>query len=496
MGNFESLVYFIPEFILTGTVLILILIDLMLKEKDSGKLAYFALVGLIGTFISLIIIYEKEPISLFNGMLALDPFSFFFKFLFLLTAFFVVLISTAVKELKKRKIGEYYYLILILTLGMFILSSATTLLTIYISIELVSITSYILAGYLKESRRSSEAALKYVIYGAFSSGIMLYGMSLLYGLTGSIHIAEINEKLLLYSSDKLTVILSILFILAGFGYKIASVPFHFWSPDVYEGAPTPFTAFLSVGPKAAGFAVIIRFFNIAMISSGNPNLTLWSSLEDINWPQILAAISAVTMTLGNLIAIKQNNLKRLFAYSSIAHAGYTLMGVVLLSRQGIFAVLFYLVAYYLMNLGAFFVVVTVANELETEDINAYTGLAYRAPFLSVSMAIFLFSLTGIPPTAGFIGKFYLFAALIKGGSEYYWLAIVGILNSVISLYYYARILKFMILRVPDIKAEVLKPSSLCMAVIGILIVPTIILGIYWAPLADFANFSINLLIGK
>lgn len=493
MDNISSLNYFIPELTLTLTILTLIVYDLFLKKEESNYTVYVASAGLVFTMFMLLTSYSNVESSLFMGMVAHDPFSFFFKFLFVLAAFFTVIISSTSSEMKGKHHGEFNTFIIVITLGLFLLSSAINLLLIYIALELVSVTSYVVSGYLKDSKRGSEAALKYVIYGGVSSGIMLYGFSLLYGLTGTLDIAEIGRILSQNNSGELSVLVSFLMILAGFGYKIASVPFHFWSPDVYEGSPTAFTAFLSVGPKAAGFAVLIRFFNIAFVSTGSVNMPEWFALKQLDWPQIMMWVSAITMTLGNLVALKQDNVKRMLAYSSIAHAGYVLMGIVVLTQDGLFAMMFYLSAYYLMNLGAFFVVLNVSDRFGLEEIDGYNGLVYKAPFLAVCMGIFMLSLAGIPPTVGFIGKFYLFAALIKGGSAYYSLAVLGAMNSVVSLYYYARVLRAMFFRgeVSDAEPPIVKTP---VVVIGMLALPVMILGIYWAPLSDFAHASLKLLI--
>ena len=502
-NNIESLGIFIPELLLTGLILILVIADIILKKEKSPWISFIALGGVIVTFIAVLAQYQmldpdgsgSNGRSIFNDMLAVDPFALYFKLIFLAAAFMVVFLSIASIELSGRSVGEYFTLLIAATLGMFLMASATNLITIFISIELVSVTSFVLATYLKTRKRSSEAGLKYAIYGAFSSGLMLYGISLIYGLTGTLNIYEIGEILSTNSPDRLTLFMSVLLILAGFGYKIASVPFHFWAPDVYEGAPTPITAFLSVGPKAAGFAMLIRFFNVALVTGGtNGDSSAWFSIAGLDWPQLLAVISAATMTLGNLIAIVQNNVKRLLAYSSIAHAGYALMGIVLLSEQGIYATIFYLVVYYLMNLGAFLVVIVIQDLVGSESINDYKGLAWRAPIPAVAMGVFLFSLAGLPPTGGFIGKFYLFAALIKGGTAYYWLAIVGILNSVVSLYYYARILKAMFFERIEEKVSVqLRVSPYNVTLLAVLVIPTILLGVYWAPLAKLAKFSVEFL---
>ncbi|MFQ5771293.1 MAG: NADH-quinone oxidoreductase subunit N, partial [bacterium] len=321
-NNINSLSYFVPELILTAVILMLVIADIILKKEKSPWTSFFALGGLIIALIAVLAQFKMGSRSIFNDMLVVDPFSLFFKLLFLASTVMVIFLSIGSIELSGRPVGEYFTLIVATTLGMFFMASATNLITIFISIEMVSVTSFILATYLKTRRRSSEAGLKYAIYGAFSSGLMLYGISLIYGLTGTLNIYEIKEILNSTNPDGLTLFISVLLIFGGFGYKIAAVPFHFWAPDVYEGAPTPITAFLSVGPKAAGFALLIRFFNVALVSGGtNGASSEWFPITGLDWPQLLAVISAVTMTLGNLIAIVQNNIKRLLAYSSIAHAG-------------------------------------------------------------------------------------------------------------------------------------------------------------------------------
>jgi NADH-quinone oxidoreductase subunit N len=322
---------------------------------------------------------------------------------------------------------------------------------------------------------------------------MIFGLSILYGLTGELNLIAVGQRLAAMEGVGPAVLVASFLVLGGIGYKIAAVPFHFWCPDVYEGAATPMTAFLSVAPKAAGFAMLARFTYHLFGQAG--------ALVSIDWPMVLAVISAITMTLGNLVALQQSNVKRLLAYSSIAHAGYLLMGLAsydratgTLSERGLFGVLFYLAVYVFMNLGAFAVVIALREKVgNEEDIENYKGIGLRAPLLGVSMAIFLFSLTGLPPFAGFVGKFFLFAAVID--AKLYWLAVVGILNSVVSLYYYARILKAMFLTSVD--EEVRKrPVGLATAHSAILVVlaaPTLLLGIFWGPLADLVNRSVGFL---
>ncbi|MCF7804791.1 MAG: NADH-quinone oxidoreductase subunit N [Candidatus Marinimicrobia bacterium] len=489
-SNITSLQYFIPELILAGSILLVIIADLILSKRDSWRSAYYAFAGVVATFIA-VIVMDNSPRGLFFDTVAVDPFGTFFKVLILIATVFTIGISMRTKELERYRFGEYYGLILTMVLGMFLLVSAVDLLMIYLSLEMVSIPSYILAGYLKNRQRSNEASLKYVIYGGVASGIMLYGFSILFGLTGSTNLTVVHQALLGGNVSTVTLTVTILLILTGFGFKIASVPFHFWSPDVYEGAPTPITGFLSVAPKAAGFAILIRFFNVVFVGNTTPNMTEWFVMSSLPWPEILAAISAMTMFLGNLVAIKQENIKRMLAYSSIAHAGYILMGAVVLTQQGVFAMLYYLFVYLFMNLGAFLIVIIISNNYDTETIDDYRGLGFKIPYIGVVMAVFMFALTGLPPTAGFIGKFYLFSALIEAGQEFYWLAVVGIINSVISFYYYARVVKVMFFEDAPDSLETVKPRAWMTTLVTLLVIPTIILGLYWNSIAEFTLKSLQ-----
>jgi NADH-quinone oxidoreductase subunit N len=321
---------------------------------------------------------------------------------------------------------------------------------------------------------------------------MLYGISILFGLSGAMNYAGINRALTLNAPNYSALLIATIFIVVGFGYKISAVPFHFWTPDVYEGAPITITAFLSVASKAAGFAMMMRFFKVIFIDTSVLALPsgVWISLHHFEWNKLLVILSVLTMTLGNLVAVWQDNLKRMLAYSSIAHAGYMLMGVVLLSDKGIAAVLIYFFMYLLMNLGAFYVVMLVANKTGSEDISAYRGLGYRSPLIGVSMAIFLVSLTGLPPTAGFIGKFYLFIAVLD--ARWIWLAVVGAVNSVVSLYYYARVLRYMFLRDAEDQSGHLLILRREAFILLALAIPTLLFGIYFSPIVDFANSSIQM----
>ena len=501
LGSVDSLAYFYPEGILILTILVIFVADLVVKDKE--QLGYIALVGatLALVFTSGLSFFGHRFIAglqgwgegwLFHRMVVLDNFAIFFKVVLALSVVGALWMSLGSKEVQGPNQGEYYGILLGSALGMFFMASAANLLMAYLSLEFVSLSSYVLTGYLRHNRRSGEAALKYLIYGGVASGTMIYGMSWIFGLTGSMDYAEINAALLHGDPDRLTLFIALVLMLAGFGYKIAAVPFHMWAPDVYHGAPIPITAFLAVGSKAAGFALLIRFFYPALSRAGEAGA--WQFLAGVDWPQLMLVTSMVTMTLGNLAALNQQNVKRLLAYSSIAHAGYMLMGFVVLSNDGLRAMLFYLVVYYLMNLGAFLVVMVVANNTGREDLEGFRGLAWRGGALpAVAMAIFLFSLTGLPPMAGFIGKFYLFAAVVK--EQFYYLAVVGILNSVVSLYYYAGIVKTMFLDTPlGTEGEVTLDAHNG-SLLAVLSVATVVLGIYWVPVFEFADRSARFFLG-
>jgi NADH-quinone oxidoreductase subunit N len=375
-------------------------------------------------------------------------------------------------------------------LGMFFMISASDLIVVYLSLELVSLSSYVLAGFTKTSMRNSEASLKYIIYGAVSSGIMLFGISILYGITGSTNLFEINALIQASQIPSLTFILAGILIFVGIGYKISAAPFHFWTPDVYEGAPITITAYLSIASKAAGFALLIRFIKITFIKSIDASGS-WQLVEMIDWRTFFVFISIITMTLGNFAALWQDNLKRMLAYSSIAHAGYMLLGMAVLSNQGMIAIIIYFAIYAFMNLGAFFVIMLIANKIGSEDINDYKGLGYSQPFLGVALGIFLISLTGLPPTAGFIGKLYLFIALVD--AKMITLAVIALINSVVALYYYIRVLRNLFLVRPENGTFEFKVSFSNSLVLVALAAPVIIFGIYFTPIINLAKSSLQIL---
>ncbi|MFH1229953.1 MAG: NADH-quinone oxidoreductase subunit N [Planctomycetota bacterium] len=501
MSNIDSLKYFLPEIVLVGGVLFIILFDLVTNLRKF--IPYITLwILAVAFFISANMLSPSIDGILFEGLIRLNGFTVFFKLLFSVATFLTVLFSIA--RQKEHQSIEYYSLLLISTLGLFLLSSANDLLMIYIGLETVSISSYLLVASQKGVLKSSEAGLKYVIFGAIASGIMLYGMSLLYGIYGTTSFDLLFDKISAMPQENcyhLILSASLFMIFIGLGYKIAAVPVHMWCPDVYEGAPTEITAFLSVAPKAAGFAIIIRFlYNVLQPTfspiTPDPAILLFVS----HWQIILVIISVLTMTIGNLAALHQTNLKRLLAYSSIAHAGYILMGLVILSNDGIQAMVFYLPVYLFMNMGAFFVVYIIERATGKVDITEYEGLGWRLPFIGVIMSIFLFSLVGLPPLGGFIAKFYLFAAVID--AKWYILAIIGLFNGVISLYYYARIVRAMFLTVrfmEPIATELrtVRPASGGLSLFDtilliVFVIPVLGLGVYWTPLIQLINKALNI----
>jgi len=391
-----------------------------------------------------------------------------------------VLMSVRYLEIEGASPGEYYFLILCATLGMMIMAGGIDLITIFIGLETMAVSFYILAGFIKPSQRSNEAAVKYFLLGTFSLGILLYGMSLMYGLSGTTNLRAMAPIFAGQERDP-RLVLAVILVVAGVGFKIAAVPFHMWAPDVYEGAPTPITAFLSVGSKAASFAMLLRIFLEGMPSMSG------------DWRLLFEALAIVTMTVGNVAALTQTNLKRMLAYSSIAHAGYVLIGVVA-GPRGVTAILIYLFVYAFMQLGAFAVVVLLRRQdVVGDELKDFSGLSIRHPVAAFSMLLFMLSLGGIPPTAGFMGKFWLFSAAID--ARYYWLAVIGVLNSAVSLYYYVRVVVFMYVKQEAIGSEPSASPALTLA-LAVAVVATIALGIYPRLLFDLAEASARTLGGS
>ena len=443
----RSLGLFKSEIALTAGLLLVVIVDSIGAAWRNAAIRGLTIATLLAALVLAVELQASGAVgTIFSGMLAVDPLGGFFKIILVLASLLVVLVFTFrnSRELHGLGHGELHSLILALTLSNLLLANANDILMLYLALEMVSITGYVLVAYLKGDRMSNEASLKYLLFGAVSTGSMLYGFSLLYGLTGTTSLPLIQQFLAggVPEANRFAVFLIVLLVVAGFGFKIAAVPFHFWCPDVYQGAATPVTALLSVAPKAAGFAIVLRFFYGTM---SVPITDAWDLAAIIDWQPMLVVLSVATMTLGNVAALTQNDMKRLLAYSSIAHAGYIMMGIVALSDNGARSVLLYLLVYLFMNLGAFLVVTLVHLHDGTFDLRDYPGLYRRAPLLTFVMSLFMLSMVGIPPLVGFLGKFYVFGAVVALGPDYYWYAAVGAVNAAIAAFYYLRVMRVMII---------------------------------------------------
>ncbi len=425
-----------PSLILVCFGMGLLLINVFLPRGTTKQAVWISLIGLAVTGLFVFKGWGNPQYG-FNDAVALDNFAAFFNITFLVAAALTILMSDDYLRREGYPVSEYYPLILFTTAGAMWMASGTDMMTIFLGLEVLSVSLYVLAGFLRGQVRSNEAGLKYFLLGAFSTGFLLYGIALIYGVTGSTKLAEIGIYLNAHSSllaNPMT-LAGLVLLSIGFLFKIAAAPFHMWTPDVYEGAPTPITAFMSAGPKAAAFAAFLRIMEYCFFSL-KPE-----------WTAMLWVLAVLTMIVGNVIAISQTNIKRMLAYSSIAHAGYALVGMVAANEIGYSGILFYMLAYTFMNIGAFAVLVLAGKKGEDNlTLEGFSGFGYKRPFLGVAMAIFLFSLMGLPPTAGFAGKFYIFAGAVKAG--YIWLAVIGVLNSAVSLYYYLRVMVYMYFRDP------------------------------------------------
>jgi NADH-quinone oxidoreductase subunit N len=481
----ETIVLLLPELILLVWALLVLGLDLVVK-KAKDALAYLALAGLapaVGAAIYLLLQGTNQ--SLVGGMVRVDAYALYFKIIACLAAGLVILASMEYMKARTRYRSEFYGLLLLATLAMSLMAASSNLIMIYLSIEFMSLTSYVLVGYFRDDPKSSEGGLKYFLFGAVTSALMLYGMSLMYGATGTTDLNEIANTMAAMSAStgpmRFLILPAMLFMLAGFSFKIALVPFHQWSPDAYEGAPTPVATLLSVGPKAMGFAILIRVLLIAL------------PLFYIDWVAILMGISLVTMTLGNLTAMRQTNIKRMLAYSSIAQAGYILIGLVSVGPSGTIGIngmLLYLLAYLFTNAGAFIAVIAFSHVTNSDEIADYAGLVRRAPVVAAAMVVFFMSLAGLPPTAGFVGKLLVFGSAVQAG--YYYLAVIAVVNSVISVVYYFNIVRQMFFLPPPTEERLSLPRFPIAAVI-ISVVVIFIIGLYPQPFIDLVGQSVTLL---
>ncbi|GFO53632.1 NADH-quinone oxidoreductase subunit N [Geomonas sp. Red276] len=474
-----NLAAIMPEVILSVVAMVLLLVNVFVPSENKGYLAYLSIIGLAITAASTVSGWGAPQIG-FGGAVMEDNFAIFFKVVLLFSAGLAILISDRYMSQEGCNSGEFYPLVLFATVGMMFMASGTDMMVIFLGLELLSICLYVLAGYNRDSVKSNEAGLKYFLLGAFSTGFLLYGMCLTYGATGTTKLAGIATYAIqnqAVTSNPLFVV-GMLLIAVGFSFKVAAAPFHMWTPDVYQGAPTPVTAFMSAGPKAAAFAAFLRtmIFAFPMLKG--------------NWTELLWVLAVLTMTVGNVIALSQDNVKRMLAYSSIAHAGYALVGFTACNAEGAAGILFYMLSYAFMNIGAFAVVVLIGKKGEKNgNVQDLAGLGFKRPLLAVLLSVFLFSLAGIPPTAGFIGKFYLFSAAIKSG--YVGLAIIGVLNSAASVYYYLRVMVYMYFKEPqeDYEWAGMTPAvALCLV---ITVVSTLVLGVVPGTVLELAQKAVQ-----
>jgi NADH-quinone oxidoreductase subunit N len=460
-----------PEIVMACLTLGILMADLIIKNKETIALLSLICIGAVAYVLT------GSMGTTFNGMFISDGYSMFFKLIFFLNVILTVLISVKYIAVEKVNFGEYYSLILLATLGMMIMASAGDLIVLYLGLELMALSTYILAGFIQHDIKSNEAAMKYFLLGAFASAFLLYGISMIYGLTGTTDIKAISAYIMKngLNGNPVLMVSMILFAVA-FSFKIAAVPFHMWAPDSYEGAPTSITAFMSVGPKVAGFAVIGRVFLIAFSSA------------KVEWANILIPIAILTMAVGNIVALSQTNIKRMLAYSSIAHAGYVLLGIIAGTSEGMASVLNYLLIYTFMNIGAFAIVILLRSEgFKGDDLSDYEGLAKTHPLASALMLVFMFSLTGIPPTAGFIGKFYVFMSAINAGHT--WLVVIAVIFSAISAYFYLRIVMYMYMKEPKETVQLTTTPEINFA-LAITVAAVIIIGILPSAFLNLARAAV------
>ena len=483
----ESRDLLMPEVILTLFACAALVLDVILPRERHRWTAYATLFGTLLAAVSLASLWSAQGDALprlgFYRMIVVDDFALVFKVIFLVGLAISIALSLRYLDLESEQRGEFYALMAFATAGMMLMASGYDLLSLYIALELMALSVYVLVGFLKRNRESNEASMKYFLLGAFSSGVLLYGFSLLYGLTGSMNLADIAEAIpaLVETGAVGLLIVAMVLVAAGMLFKVAAAPFHMWAPDAYEGAPTPVTAFMSVGVKAASFALFARLF-----LEGIPGLRSIGDPYDgglPGWALLLGVVAALTMTWGNIGAITQKNAKRLLAYSAISHAGFLLLGLVAGNETGYTGLVIYLIVYLAMNLGAFGVVVALKRKgLEGDRLEDFEGLARRAPWLAGLMTIFLLSLGGIPPTAGFIGKLYLFYGLLETGDP--WLArlaLLAVLNTAVSVYYYLLFVKAMYMTEPAEDAPDVRTDAGIRAALVVTAALTLLVGIFPQP---------------
>lgn len=480
---FDIATALLPELFLAVLIISCLILTFVLKNEEQNLVFVAAITGLILTLFSFALIPFHQEFSAFYGSFVSNEFTLLFRILIVIGAIFTVLLSKKYVCNFGNSIGEFYTLILTATLGGMLLTGANDLIMLFVSLETLGISSFALCGYTKLDKLSNEAALKYLIIGAASTAIMLFGFSYLYGITGQTNITDIVKVLSNYEPS-IVLIISFLFILAGFGYKLSAVPFHTWTPDVYQGAPVPVAAFLSVVSKVAAFAALIRFMTLVY--------------ADISiFTLVIATIAVITMTAGNLMAVGQQNIRRLMAYSSIAQAGYVLLGLAVLTNEGIAGMIFYLIVYLFMNFGTWAAVEIFATQSGMDSIDDYNGLAFKNKYFSICLTICLLSLAGIPLTAGFFGKFYLFKAIAFAGYKYMPLLIMALINTVFAVFYYVKVIRAMYVRPVGKFAKqngVMKISVSLQTVLTLTVLATVLLGIFAGPIIEISKNSADKLI--
>ena len=466
----------LPEIVLAVLAIVLVCLDLVVSDKEKSRLGYVAVLGL-GITAVVVAMVGRTPGQSFFGTLTVDPLSVLFQFIFLLSAALVILSSIDYIRRRSRYQGEFYALIIFATLGAMFLASSTELITLYIALELTSISQFILAGFLKNNGESSEAGMKYLLLGALSSAVLLYGLALLYGTTGVTTLTGIRDALSSGQPSQVA-LLGVGLLIAGFGFKLVVVPFQMYVPDVYQGAPTPVTMFLSVSSKIAAFAIVLRVFEVGL-----------APLDHV-WPELFAILAALTMTVGNVAALRQTNIKRLMGYSSIGQAGYALTGLAVASHTTTTGLLFFLIAYAVTNLGVFVAIVHYSNVLGSDELSEYNGLSRRSPVMALALAICLLSLVGLPPMVGFWSKVYLFLSVFDVGVV--WLVVLGLLNSALAAFYYLKIVHAMYMKPPAVDKR-LGPDPSVSVAMAIAIVSVFVTGIIPGPFIQAASNAASVL---
>ncbi|MDD4975997.1 MAG: NADH-quinone oxidoreductase subunit N [Bacteriovorax sp.] len=479
LNYLASISRYIPELLLVVLMVGLILIETTYAENDKNKRYIFitACLGLVVTFISLIINLSGKSEAVFSNSMIIDPFSTVMKMIMVLGTLGAYYLSTFSKDIYESLKTEFIIMAVGILIGGMILASANNMLMMYIGIETLSIISYVMASLKKNDERSSEAGLKYALYGGLSSGIMLFGMSHMFGVLGTIQFSGMAANIAKLNQTQILIMLpSFVLFFAGIGYKIAAVPFHMWSPDVYEGSPTPVTTFFAIVPKLAGISALVRITMIFFATK---------SPLSVGWVGLMMVIAALTMTVGNVSAIGQRSVKRMLAYSSISHAGIMIAGLTMINEIGVRAIVFYAIIYLFMTLAAFYITSIVQDKYGNDHFERFQGLVYRYPFMAIAMSIVMFSLTGLPPLAGFVAKWNIINALLS--ARFYTLAIVLVLNSVVSAYYYLKIIRLMTLKQPESTETIEEFSFLNQFVIVAMTAPVIILGVFWESIMALAN---------